>query len=292
MAQTFANSISQRRPWVLAPLNWLIRVVPTDHNNVANTLFGLNTSALATLGFVFRINPQQMQYGRTKSREITLTKSGYQNTYWYDREQIVQLSGTTGAFGPPFNGGVALGVGAFSGFDFNQFLGDMTGGVSEAAFDITQSAAWKSFEKLQKVFDAGTNDLYSLFTDDLQLLVGPVNDFDFTRDANDPFQIRWNLVYTTLARYRILATTDRVTVPGAFSYLVKSAQTAMVNLEGVASLTKSTAAEMKLFLNSSTHREGQQESPPPPNQDPATSAEQNQINDAVNGAFSTDRMSP
>jgi hypothetical protein len=289
MAQTFSTSVAQRRPWVLAPLNWLIRVVPTDRNNVADTLFGLNTSALSTLGFVFHINPQQMQYGRTKSRDIALTKSGYQNTYWYDREQVVQLSGTTGAFGPLLNGGVALGVGAFSGFDFNRYAGDITGGTSEAAFDITQSAAWKAFEKLKQVFDAGTSDLYSMFTDDLQLLVGPVNDFDFTRDANDPFQIRWTLVFITLVRYRILLSADRVTVPEAWTYLVKSTKTALTSMSEAGGVAKENAA---LFLHSSTWKDGSAEPTPPPNQDPDATAEQQKIEDDVNANLGTDRMPP
>lgn len=234
MAESFFNFLSQRRPWVLLPLSWLMASVPPvtttnggtteagARDNSGKNIFGLNASALSRTGFIFRINPQRMDYSKPKSRSLELTKSGYQNTYWFEREQTLSLSGTTGAFGPVPGGGALLGLTSFRNFDFQSWMGDFTGGVSEAPFDITVSPAWQNFEALQRIFEAGTNELYSLHADDLSMYVGVVNDFSFTQDAYDPFQIRWSLVFTSLVRHRVTLSVDRVTTRDAFKYLIST----------------------------------------------------------------------
>jgi hypothetical protein len=210
-------------------LTWLLDPTatnPTIGAKSSSGLFGFNTAAMARQGFVFRINPQTMAVSSPKARDLTLVKSGYQNIYWYDREQSLSLAGTTGAFGPIPDGGLVSGVRGFGKFDWAQWMGDFTGGVSDAPFDITLSSAWRSFERLQQVFDAGTNELYSLYTDDLCCYTGVVDNFTFTRDANDPFQIRWNLIFTAFTLLRMTMAT-RETTQQALTFLVNSVRSAV-----------------------------------------------------------------
>lgn len=237
MAEAFFNFLSERRPWVLVPLTWLLDTVsPSVGSNQQGrdfspkSVFGVNTPNRSRIGFMFRINPQRADFTKAKARSFDLTKAGYQNTYWFEREQTIALSGTTGAFGPIPGGGAILGLTSFRNFDFQSWMGDFTGGVSEAPFDITVSEAWQNFEALQRIFEAGTQEYYSLFTDDLSQYIGAVNDFGFTQDANDPFQIKWNLTFISVARRRITLSTERITTTrDAFKFLV----TATRQLAGV-----------------------------------------------------------
>lgn len=219
-------STSSRRFWVMGPLGW---IMPQQVSQYLPSIMGYtpNGKFASRLGFVFRINPVRIEFSMPKSRTLELTKSGFQNTIWFDKEMTLSITGTTGAFGPIPAGGIGLNLNSLSEVTL-AFSDPFTGG-GPGSFDITKSEAWANFEELQRVFDAGTQELYFLFSDDNITYYGVVNDFSFTQDAYDPFQIKWSMSFTCFVRQRMFNISGRDSVGDSAASLNNSFQTLKVS---------------------------------------------------------------
>jgi len=193
---------TRKHPWVLTPTSWLFQtsIVTQANMNSFGDWGGIRSSRVS--GFLFRINPVRAEFSQSKMRTLELVKSGYQNIYWYNKSLMINLSGTTGAFGPIPAGGIFFDLQALNQLSL---FGDPLVGFrkSGGSFDITRSEAWASFQKLRQVFLAQTSELYALFTDDSYTYFGSVQDFQFGQDANDPFQIKYSFMMESFAWSRI-----------------------------------------------------------------------------------------
>lgn len=195
-----------KRSWAMTSLGYFLtaKAVSQDRkptlNEKAGNGFGVGT--LIEEGYLFLINPVKASFSKAKSRVLELTKSGYQNVYSFNRESSLDLSGTSGVFGPASGGGVFSNLSDVNSFS-NLYLNPSTSGPAAGSFDITKTTAWGNFESLKAMFLLQQQEPHVLFTDDFKTFVGIVNDFNYNQDAYDPFRITWSMTFTVMMEYRI-----------------------------------------------------------------------------------------
>jgi hypothetical protein len=119
--------------------------------------------------FVFRINPTVHRRQQTRDRQTVLTKGGYLTHYWSSGMRQMTFQGSSGALVPP---------------ERQQ---------DQAQFNIRQTDAYANFLQLKRFYEDANQDVALFFLG--RFLQGALADFNFTEDADNPYQIKYEFKF-------------------------------------------------------------------------------------------------
>jgi len=140
--------------------------------------------------FSLRLNPSKMDVSLRKVRKLVLTHAGYDVQYWRNEPWTFSYTGSSGVFRP----------------DEQTFIVPEQADPNKAAtlsgnepFDIRLSKAWQKFEDFQRFyFETQERNLSILFRG--ETMIGYLDDFRFSEDANSPFHIEYSIAATIFSR--------------------------------------------------------------------------------------------
>lgn len=139
----------------------------------------------------FLINPTKLEVRLSKKEKYVLTKAGWERHFFNNDVVLYTYSGTTGAFRPDELDSKTL-LNIRNGVDF---ISAATPDVE--TFDITTTRKWIKFKKIRDFFEKTKDGVMALvWWSEEKAAVGSMNDFGFTQNADDPFQILYNFKYT------------------------------------------------------------------------------------------------
>lgn len=157
--------------------------------------------------FRFRINPNLLTVRKNKIISNSFTKTGF--TFSHHGNDLTRLGykGSTGYFEPPNVAQVASQIARIvPGFPRNvqdaEALRDaITSLLLSGQINITQSEVWQKFRRFEAFWDRIQSEMAMYY--DQRLYRVQVTSFNYSEDASDPFQIKYD--------FEVLAHTDRPT---------------------------------------------------------------------------------
>lgn len=189
---------------------------PQPFNDRLLVFTGVSSDINRTVGqrqsFVFEINPQRLQrtkhknqstifLGRPSAQAVNSRFSPAEFHYLSQQYEQFAYSGVTPAFNPLRNGG-------------RTGQGDILPGASSEFGDYATSPGWLWFLSFQDFYDEYCDQFVTMKWAN-NLYVGVLDDFNYNRDANAPFNIRYSLTFRSVYTYDLSVGMGTTFLPGA-----------------------------------------------------------------------------